>query len=145
MAVRVAEEIRVWATAIVRKTASRPTRLAWERGLIRGKVLDYGCGYGADVRWLKGKGVDVEGYDPYFPEWDINITGKLYDTILLNYVLNVLPPEERRAVASDAVAHLKPGGTIIVGVRMRDEIERLARRYGWMPHEDGYLTGTHTF
>jgi len=157
-------EIKPWLTAIVRKEMSRPTRLGFEYGIIRGKVLDYGCGVGTDVRKLLEQGIDAYCYEPYahVPRlWkyleELARKGRLYvsteelpdnsfDTILLNYVLNVIPdPAEREKVLRDVYRLLKPGGCAIIAVRSKYEIEREARRGGWERYGDGYITKHGTF
>jgi ATP adenylyltransferase len=51
-------------------------------GQIRGRVLDFGCGLGADVLFLRKNGFETIGYDPYYaPE----IPEGRFDTILSNY------------------------------------------------------------
>jgi ATP adenylyltransferase len=49
-----------------REWPSFPTKQLLSRGLIKGRVLDFGCGTGVDVQYLREKGCDVIGYDPYF-------------------------------------------------------------------------------
>ncbi|MCH2050580.1 MAG: bifunctional class I SAM-dependent methyltransferase/HIT family protein [Trichodesmium sp. ALOHA_ZT_67] len=74
-------------TAIDRKFISFPTQVILKQNLLVGKILDFGCGLGKDVKLLQKKGFDIIGYDPYyFPEYP---QGK-FDTILCFYVLNVL-------------------------------------------------------
>lgn len=75
-----------------RKELSFPARYLHSKGLLKGRILDFGCGLGDDVRFLRDYGYDVIGYDPkYAPEIPL---GK-FDTILCFYVLNVLLPEEQ--------------------------------------------------
>lgn len=50
-------------------------------------ILDYGCGYGSDVKFLREKGYNIFGYDPYyFPD----LPHHNYTIVLCNYVLNTL-------------------------------------------------------
>lgn len=78
-----------YLTAIKRTDFSVPTRYLMQHNLLRGKILDFGCGFGFDTDELRKQGFDIIGYDYYyrpdFPE------GK-FDTIFCNYVLNVLDP-----------------------------------------------------
>lgn len=82
-------------TAKERGRPSYPTRRLLAMRRIEGRVLDFGCGYGADVDFLRDKGFDVTGYDPHhapaYPEGT-------FDTILCHYVLNVLFPKEQSRV-----------------------------------------------
>ena len=53
-----------------RKYPSFPTKQLYLKRLIKGKVLDFGCGLGVDIGFLKSKGWDATGYDPhYMPEY----------------------------------------------------------------------------
>lgn len=101
-------------TAKEREFLSFPARLLFEKGLLNGSVLDFGCGFGKDVEVLKSRGVDISGYDKhYFPE----NPAKRFDTILCLYVLNVLLPEEQSLVLMEVSALLKPGGKAYFAVR----------------------------
>jgi DNA phosphorothioation-associated putative methyltransferase len=106
-------------------------------------ILDYGCGRGADVRWLKERGYQVDGYDPKFAPI---LPDKTYDAVLLNYVLCVLPEKKTRVqVVKRALQRVKRRRFLCVAVRSAKEIERNARAAGWEKYADGYLTGTGTF
>lgn len=97
-----------------REWPSFPTKHLLSQGLIRGKVLDFGCGTGVDVEFLREKGHDVIGYDPYYaPAYP---AGR-FDTILCHYVLNVLLPEEQVAVLMAVSELLQPGGKAYYTVR----------------------------
>ena len=101
-------------TAIKRTSVSFPTRWLMEQGLLQGRILDFGCGYGFDVEYLKGKGYDVCAYDKYYePKYP---EGK-FDTIICHYVLNVLEPNEQTEVLLQVSELLKPGGTAFFTVR----------------------------
>lgn len=80
-------------TAIRRARPSRPLQVIEKAGMLLSSytILDYGCGYGADVDYLRKKGFCVDGYDPYqinTPYMHVGVG--LYDVILCTYVLNVL-------------------------------------------------------
>ena len=101
-------------TAKERNTISFPARILLERNLLIGNALDYGCGLGSDVNLLKGKGINMSGYDPYyFPE---KPTEK-FDTIICFYVLNVLMQEEQSDVIMEISTLLKPNGKAYFAVR----------------------------
>ena len=97
-----------------RMQASFPARYLFRAGLICGRVLDFGCGLGADVVFLRQKGFDITGYDPHYapdpPE------GK-FNTILCLYVLNVLLPEEQAHVLMAVSELLQPDGRAYFAVR----------------------------
>ena len=97
-------------TAIARKTPSAPSKRIMETGLDVGRVLDYGCGKGCDARTY-----NWEMFDPHFmPDMP---AGK-FDTIVCNYVLNVIDSEaERTRVLADIRSRLHKGGCAYITVR----------------------------
>jgi diadenosine tetraphosphate (Ap4A) HIT family hydrolase len=101
-------------TAKERDSISFPARHLLKNNLLKGKVLDLGCGLGSDVNILKEKGVDVVGYDKfYFPQ----LPNEKFDTIICLYVLNVLQKEEQTEVLLKVSQLLKPAGTAYFAVR----------------------------
>ena len=112
-------------TAITRKSISRPTKWLVGKGLLTGRVLDYGCGKGLDAELI-----GAESYDPHFqpamPE------GK-FDTIFCNYVLNVIPDlTERKSVVSFIESKLEIGGVAYISVRNdRSALNGLTKRGTW--------------
>jgi diadenosine tetraphosphate (Ap4A) HIT family hydrolase len=101
-------------TAKERDSISFPARHLLKNNLLKGKVLDFGCGLGSDVNILKEKGVDVVGYDKfYFPQ----LPNEKFDTIICLYVLNVLQKEEQTEVLLKVSQLLKPAGTAYFAVR----------------------------
>ena len=101
-------------TAKERDRISFPSQILFERNLLKGEVLDFGCGFGKDVEILKSREVNVEGYDPYYYN---TYPSKKYDTILCIYVLNVLLPQEQAKVIYEISNFLKLGGTAYFAVR----------------------------
>jgi diadenosine tetraphosphate (Ap4A) HIT family hydrolase len=97
-----------------RQWPSYPTKQLLNNKLLEGKVLDFGCGTGIDVAFLKGEKFDITGYDPYYVS-DYP-TGK-FDTIICNYVLNVLLPEEQAHVLMAVSELLKSSGRAYFTVR----------------------------
>lgn len=86
----------------------------FERNKLKGEILDFGCGLGKDVEFLQSKGFSITGYDPhYFPE----LPKGNFDTIICNYVLNVLLPEEQSHVLMAVSELLKPEGKAFFAVR----------------------------
>lgn len=103
-----------YLTAIRRTAMSAPARWLLRAGLLKGRVLDFGCGYGRDVVELGEKGVCIVGYDPHFaPQFP---DGK-YDTIICIYVLNVLLPHQQPDVLMNVAELLAPGGHCYYAVR----------------------------
>ncbi len=101
-------------TAIDRVKLSSPVQFLLSQILLTGRMLDFGCGLGNDVKFLHQKGFDITGYDPYYaktyPE------GK-FDSIVCCYVLNVLMPEIQADVLMNIAHLLKPGGKAYYAVR----------------------------
>ncbi|GAB3838631.1 HIT family protein [Hymenobacter jeollabukensis] len=113
-------------TAKERDAPSLPVRMLHGRGLLVGRVLDYGCGYGRDIEFLRAKGFDAQGYDPtYFPEKPT----RKFDTILCFYVLNVLLADEQAAVLMDIARLLKPTGRAYFAVRRDITQDGLRQHY----------------
>ena len=97
-----------------RERESLPVRILFERNMLEGKILDFGCGLGKDVEYLRSKNFRVQGYDPYyFPKLPSN----KYDTIICFYVLNVLLPVEQVYVIMSISELLNKGGKAFYAVR----------------------------
>lgn len=101
-------------TAITRNKLSSPSRYLFENGLLVGRILDYGCGKGFDVKYLSDRGYEIFGYDTYY--FKDRPTGK-YDTILCNYVLNVLEAEYETFIIEDIKNLLSEQGIAYITVR----------------------------
>lgn len=103
-----------YLTAIKRKDLSVPVRNLLQQGLLKGRILDFGCGFGYDTDELKRRGYDITGYDYYYrPEYP---EGK-FDTIFCVYVLNVLEPYAQAEVLMNVSNLLSPKGTAYFAVR----------------------------
>lgn len=99
-----------WRTAITRKKPSKPIAALEADGRLVGRVLDYGSGRGYDACYL-----GAECYDPHFQP---DMPDGLFDTIVCNYVLNVIPSEsERLQVIADIQSRLKSDGRAYISVR----------------------------
>ena len=61
-------EVQRHKTAIGRPALSLPAKLLFQSGLVTDEtsVLDYGCGRGDDVQFLKELGIPAVGWDPHF-------------------------------------------------------------------------------
>lgn len=101
-------------TAIERTKMSFPTRWLKSNKLLIGEILDFGCGFGFDVQELQKDGYNIIGYDNYYkPEYP----KKKFDTIICNYVLNVLEQNEQADVLMSITELLKPSGKAFFAVR----------------------------
>ncbi len=97
-----------------RESPSFPTRELFKRGLIAGRVLDFGCGLGLDGKFLRDEGFEVTDYDPYYVP---NVPSGQFETILCIYVLNVLLPEEQSYVLMAISELLSRNGRAFFAVR----------------------------
>ncbi len=101
-------------TAIERTSMSFPTSWLKQYNLLKGDILDFGCGFGMDTDQLKEQGFNIIGYDNYYrPDYP----EKRFDTIICNYVLNVLEPNEHAEVLMSVSELLKPTGKAYFAVR----------------------------
>ena len=113
-------------TAKERTTISFPTRWLKQNNLLKGEVLDFGCGFGFDTDELQKEGFDIVGYDNYYrPEYP----AKRFDTIICNYVLNVLEPNEQAEVLMEISELLKPTGIAYFTVRRDLKYEGFRTHY----------------
>jgi SAM-dependent methyltransferase len=129
-------------TAISRQGPSRPVQVLLQQGHISAgqRVLDMGCGHGADVAWLKTQGLQAEGWDPHPAFGFTQRPTGVYEAVMLVYVVNVLAtPQQRLQAIEGAWAHVREGGLLVVVARTRSEIERQAEGR-WRRHGDGWLS-----
>ena len=105
-------------TAIPRSRLAAPLRWLTDEGLLHGKLLDFGCGRGDDLRRLKRrKSVQAFGWDPYWrprPDPEANAP---YDVVYLGYVLNVIPERDEAEVREHARGLCKVDGMVYYAVR----------------------------
>lgn len=124
-------------TALRRVTCSRPIALALSDGIITTatSTFDYGCGYGADVRYLRKRKVEISGWDPFHQPKAELVSA---DVINLGYVLNVIEDLKERAETLRQ-AYLLAKRVLIVAVRVERALED-ASVFG-----DGVVTKIGTF
>ena len=133
-------EVLRYKTAIGRPALSLPAKLLFQSSLISDEtsVLDYGCGRGDDVKFLKELGVPAVGWDPHFQP-DTTLLG-LHDVVNLGFVLNVIEdPQERKTVLSKAYALSEK--CLAVGVMLHSQNDTTTS----IPFNDGQLTAKKTF
>ncbi|HYB98809.1 MAG TPA: DNA phosphorothioation-associated putative methyltransferase [Candidatus Limnocylindrales bacterium] len=124
-------------TAMHRDVCSRPIAIALSEGLIHREcsVFDYGCGRGADIRFLRKQKVVVDGWDPHYRP---NVDRIPADVVNLAYVLNVIEdPSERSETLRTAYELARQ--LLVVSVRVDRALEPVADL------ADGHLTRTGTF
>ena len=98
-----------------------------------GTILDASSGLGYGTRaGIEEYGFDVEDIEPfpdkgYNPKYkDYSTLNKKYDVIISNAVLNVLPQDQRDALAIKMGELLNDGGRMFINVRGKD-VESLAK------------------
>ena len=96
-------------TAKKRSNPSKPMRILNQQGLLKGKMLDYGCGQGFDADFFK-----MDAFDPHY---NPKKTSGKYDTITCNYVLNVVEEEQGHEIINTLSELLKDGGIAYLTVR----------------------------
>ncbi len=101
-------------TAKERTKMSFPMSLLKNKGKLKGKVLDYGCGFGTDADLLNNKGFEIDKFDKYYFN---NLPIEQYDTITCIYVLNVVEPIIQTDILLEISKLLKPGGKAYFAVR----------------------------
>lgn len=89
--------------AIRRQSISFAANWLVESNRIRGRVLDYGCGFGFDA--------DCLGWDAFDPYYRPTPPQGGYDTIVCNHVLNMLTRSTRHQVLTTIQQHLNDHGT----------------------------------
>lgn len=126
-------------TAMARRDASRPIKLAVEHGVLHRDrpLLDYGCGRGADVDWLASQGWKAKGWDPVHRP---NTRRTKTSSVALTYVVNVIEdPRQREQTLLEAWSYTT--GVLVVSARLSDERDESHIR----PMTDGWVTTRGTF
>lgn len=94
--------IKEMGGAIRRQSVSVAAKWLVEADLIRGRVLDYGCGFGFDA--------DFYGWDAFDPHYRPAQLQGCYDVIVCNHVLNMLTRSSRTQVVTTIQQLLSPKG-----------------------------------
>lgn len=127
-------------TAIIRTDYSRPIKLALADGILRHNtlMLDYGCGHGDDIKFLRDAGYKVRGWDPHhLPQ------NQPKATLLVNlgYVINVIEDlQERKKCLEKAWSFAKK--VLIVSARLVSETSEFVPV---AKYNDGHVTAIGTF
>ena len=96
-------------TAIRRKAPSVPMRWMHSNNMLQGRILDYGCGRGFDADHY-----NLDKYDPFYYCFDP--VGQ-YDTVVCNYVLNVVDKRDQIMIMHNIKKLLKKNGRAYLTVR----------------------------
>lgn len=99
-------------------------------GLRRGaRILDYGCGSGAFVRYLRSCGYEAQGYDGYNPRFaDDSLLERRYACVLSQDVLEHVP--DPGALLDRFVTLAAPGALVAIGTPNASAIDlERAERY----------------
>ncbi|KKD39959.1 DNA phosphorothioation-associated methyltransferase [Limnoraphis robusta CS-951] len=125
--------------ALVRRSLSRPVRLAVEADLFTENTtfFDYGCGYGGDIQRIAEKGYESSGWDPYYsPDTPL----KEADIVNLGYIINVIECQQERRQALLKAWELTKQVLIVAAQILIDDRDRGIVAYG-----DGVITNRNTF
>jgi 2-polyprenyl-3-methyl-5-hydroxy-6-metoxy-1,4-benzoquinol methylase len=88
------------------------------------RLLDYGCGNGLFVEFLKKRGyTKVEGWDPYVPGWQKMPSGR-FDWIVANDVIEHV--DQPRELIRDCLDRLQPEGRLYVGTADAEGVTDMA-------------------
>lgn len=133
-----------YLTAIHRTKISLPLKTTIPFLKEESKILDYGCGYGFDVKYLKENNYLANGYDKYISSKFNKIEYESYDVINLFYVLNVIEDIEERVEVLKAIKDLaNDTSTFFICVRGYEEFKKYKGKYE--VYKDGIITSRNTF
>src|SRR5262245_20569322 len=99
---------RALGTAVKRDKPSQVAEVLASRGLVRGRVLDFGCGFGLDA--------DHFGWESYDPFYRPQEPSGAFDTIVCTLVLNALSRNNRAKVLTRLQELLTAEGIAYLGV-----------------------------
>ena len=108
---------------ILRLGCRHRLRILTRLGLRRShRILDYGCGGGLFMRFLKEEGfTNVSGYDAFVPEFaDTGVLAEHYDAVVSwDVIEHVLEPRE---FFESLACVLRPGGLLTIGTPNADGV-----------------------
>jgi hypothetical protein len=94
--------------AVRRDAISKTATVLVERKLVRGRALDYGCGFGFDADHF-----GWESFDPYYRQ---KTPEGLFDTIICNHVAHMLTRDSRQELFVAIDNLLTPTGLAYISV-----------------------------
>ena len=133
-------------TAKHRKDPSRPLARALELDIVKGPALDWGCGRGADLAYLKSLGIEAFGFDPKYRPQRPLLESARFRYAQCAYVLNTLPTwEDRERVINEMALYLEPGSKVMVATRHPSDVNYFAKRGNWQRKGEGFITGSGSY
>lgn len=85
------------------------------------RILDYGCGNGLFVQFLRQRGYrQVSGYDPYVAEY-AHLPEGPFDCVVANDVIEHV--DDPRALLAECVSLVAPGGLLYVGTADSEPVD----------------------
>ncbi len=134
-------------TAPYRHGPSFPARTLYEMDLLEGKIFDWGCGFGVDLAYFRGKGFTAEGWDPVHKKETPPSTfaPESFNLVHCAFVLNTLAdPNERIKVLQQIHDFLPANGHLSLTVRSESDISA-HKKPTWKKYGDGWITTKGTF
>lgn len=129
-------------TAIIRKGLSKPTKILKDKNLLIGNILNFGCGHNEDSILLQEDRYNIVGYDKYNNTYnDENLLNKKYDTVICNYVLNVISDLEEHEKVLQQLKKLSDNIYICV----RSDSKAIKDSWVYSVGELGYWTSRGSF
>jgi SAM-dependent methyltransferase len=103
-------KLDVFARGTLRNLLARLERAGLRR---EHSILDYGCGNGVFLQFLREKGFShVTGYDPFVAEF-ASLPAGPFDCVVANDLIEHVP--DPRATLEQCAAEVRPGGLLYVG------------------------------
>lgn len=118
-------EFQPGRTAISRTDISAPLKYLLLSNRIHhtDDVLDFGCGYGFDVKSLECRQSGlVKGYDPYHEPFT-KMPKQTFNVVLLTYVLNVIHEQDQFDCLMEVYLHMRFSESLCY-ISVRRDIER---------------------
>lgn len=111
------------------------------------KILDYGCGNGNFVHFLRGQGYQsAQGYDPFSTEFaDVSVCAEYYDVVISQDVIEHAP-EPWLFLSELSALVRRPGGKLAIGtpnaehINLRDSVDTVGQLH--QPYHRHILTST---
>ena len=109
----------VFARGTLRNLSRRLEKVGLKKTV---RILDYGCGGGVLIQYLNKRGYTrVSGYDPYVEGYSTPMTGRQFDCVIANDVIEHV--EDPRAMVHECAGLVKPGGLLYIGTADSEPVE----------------------